>query len=69
MRQEARTTLRELRSLQRFDEYIRIARAELASDPNNDRLRAFIEMIEALVREEKAKLIPSEILDPERSAA
>jgi hypothetical protein len=30
---------------------------ELASDPTNDRLRAFIEMIESMVHYEKAKLM------------
>jgi hypothetical protein len=57
MHREARQTLREIHSLQRFEDYILIARAELASDPGNDRLRAFIDMIEALVHEEKARLV------------
>jgi hypothetical protein len=60
MHREARQTLREIHSLQRFEDYIRIARAELASDPGNDRLRAFIDMIEALVREEKARFLGSD---------
>ena len=54
MHREARQTLSQIHSLQRFEDYIRIARAELASDPGNERLRAFIDMIETLVREEKA---------------
>ena len=57
MHHEARHTLREIHCLQRFENYIRCARAELASDPSNDRLRVFIDMIELLVREEKAKLL------------
>ena len=57
MHREARQTLREIRSLQRFEDYIRIARAELASDPDNDRLRAFIDMIQTLVSEEKARFL------------
>jgi hypothetical protein len=56
MRHEARQTLREIHTLQRFENYLRNARMELASDPTNDRLRVFIDMIESLVREEKAKL-------------
>ena len=56
MRHEARHTLREIHTLQRFETYLRNARMELASDPTNDRLRAFIDMIESLVREEKVKL-------------
>lgn len=56
MRHEARQTLRDIHTLQRFENYLRNARMELASDPTNDRLRAFIDMIESLVRDEKVKL-------------
>lgn len=59
MNTEAERTLREIRQLQCFDDYIRIARAELASDPGNERWRTFIDMIETLVREEKTKLMQS----------
>jgi hypothetical protein len=57
MHPQARQTLREIHSLQRFENYIRCARAELASDPSNAKLRAFIDMIEVMVREEKANLL------------
>jgi hypothetical protein len=57
MHPQARQTLRDIHRLQRFEDYIRCAHAELASDPSNTKLRAFIDMIEALVREEKAKLL------------
>jgi hypothetical protein len=56
MRLEARQTLREIHTLQRCENYLRNARMELVNDPTNDRLRAFIDMIESLVRDEKAKL-------------
>ena len=57
MHPQARQTLRDIHSLQRFENYIQCARAELASDPGNTKLRAFIDMIETLVRQEKAKLL------------
>jgi len=57
MHTQALQTLGEIHSLQRFENYIRCARAELASDPGNDRLRVFIDMIESLVCEERAKLV------------
>lgn len=59
MRPEARKTLAELRALSRFDDYVKIARAELASDPANVQLRAWIETVDGLVTDEKAKLIPA----------
>jgi len=52
----ARQTLRELRSLRNIATYLRTAKAELASNPCDDTLRAFIEIVEALLREETAKL-------------
>ena len=52
----ARQTLRELRSLRNIETYLRTAKAELASNPRDDTLRAFIEIVEALLREETAKL-------------
>jgi hypothetical protein len=56
MHPQARQTLREIHTLQRFENYVRCARAELASDPSNTKLSAFINMIEMMVREKKAKL-------------
>lgn len=56
MTENARRTLRELRSLSNIETYLRTAKAELASDPCDDTLRAFIEIVEALLREETAKL-------------
>lgn len=59
MRHEARKTLADLRALSRFDDYMKIARAELASDPDNVQLRAWIEAVDELVTDEKAKLLPA----------
>jgi len=59
MNRAARQTLRELRSLRNIETYLRTAKAELASDPCDDTLRAFIEIVEALLRDEKAKLVSS----------
>lgn len=59
MKHEARKTLAELRALSRFDDYVKIARAELASDPDNAQLRAWIEAVDGFVTDEKAKLIPA----------
>jgi hypothetical protein len=52
----ARQTLRELRSLSNIEMYLRTAKAELASNPCDEKLRAFIEVVEALLRDERAKL-------------
>jgi hypothetical protein len=57
MNPEARRTLRELRSLGNIEVYLRTAKAELASDPCDERLKAFIEVVEELLREEKARLV------------
>jgi hypothetical protein len=56
MNPAARQTLKELRSLGNIETYLRTAKAELASDPCDERLRAFIELIEGLLRDERAKL-------------
>jgi len=56
MNHAARQTLTELRSLSNIEKYLGTAKAELASNPCDDRLRAFIELIESLLRDEKAKL-------------
>jgi hypothetical protein len=52
----ARQTLRELRSLRNIETYLRTAKAELASNPCDDTLRAFIGIVEELLRNECAKL-------------
>lgn len=57
MNATARQTLTELRSLGNIEKYLRTAKAELASNPCDERLRAFIELVEGLLRDEKAKLI------------
>ena len=56
MNAAARQTLRELRSLGNIQTYLRTARAELASNPSDEPLRAFIAVVEALLAAEKAKL-------------
>jgi hypothetical protein len=55
MHPQSRQTLQELRSLTNI-EYLKTARAELASDPRDEKLHAFIAVVEGLLREEKAKL-------------
>jgi hypothetical protein len=57
MRPEAMRALNEIHAINRFDDYLRIARAELASDPYSDVLGAFVTMVERLVVTEKAKLV------------
>jgi hypothetical protein len=56
MNAAARQTLRELRALGNIQTYLRTARAELASNPCDESLRAFIAVVEALLAAEKAKL-------------
>jgi hypothetical protein len=56
MQPEVRQTLRELRLLTNIEKYLKSARAELASDPCDERLRAFIAVVESLLIEEKTKL-------------
>lgn len=56
MNSAARQTLTELRSLSNIEKYLRTAKAELASDPCDDKLRAFIEVVEVLLRDERSKL-------------
>jgi hypothetical protein len=57
MHPQARQTLQELRSLTNIEKYLNAARAELASDPCDERLRAFIVVVEGLLKEEKGKLV------------
>lgn len=56
MNASARQTLKELRSLGNIEAYLRAAKTELASDPTDDTLRAFVELVEGLLRDERAKL-------------
>jgi hypothetical protein len=57
MKPEARKTLANLHTLSRCENYLLCARAELASDPGNDRLRAFVVLIDAMVEKEKRQLL------------
>jgi hypothetical protein len=54
MNAAARQTLRELRSLGNIQTYLRTAKAELASNPCDERLRAFIEVVEGLQRRKRS---------------
>jgi hypothetical protein len=54
---QARQTLQELRLLTNIETYLKTSRAELASNPCDEKLREFIEAVEELLREEKAKLV------------
>jgi hypothetical protein len=56
MNAAARQTLTELRSLGNIQMYLHTAKAELASNPRDERLRDFIELVEGLLGDEKAKL-------------
>ncbi len=56
MKPEAQQALHEIRSLKRMGDYIRCARAELASDPENSQLRTFIALMERLLAQEQARL-------------
>jgi hypothetical protein len=56
MNPAARQTLRELRTLGNLEKYLSAAKAELASDPDDEPLRAFIELIEGLLSDERTKL-------------
>jgi len=56
MNAAARQTLKELRTLGNLEKYLQAAKAELASDPNDQPLRAFIDLVEGLLRDERAKL-------------
>jgi len=56
MKPEAQQALHEIRSLKRMADYIRCARAELASDPENSQLSTFIALMERLLAQEQARL-------------
>jgi hypothetical protein len=57
MQAAARQTLTDIRTIQRLECYVRCARAELASNPDDDLLREFIRLNESLIRDERAKLL------------
>ena len=57
MRPEARQTLAQIRSLTRLEAWIRCAKAELASSPEDDLLAEFIRVNERMLNEEREKLL------------
>jgi hypothetical protein len=57
MRQEARDTLTAIKTLTRLEAWIRCAKAELASTPQDELLAEFIRVNERLLVEEQRKLL------------
>ena len=57
MRKEARNTLAAIKTLSRLEAWIRCAKAELASTPEDELLAEFIRVNERLVAEETRKLL------------
>ncbi|MBL0163479.1 MAG: hypothetical protein IPP82_07495 [Xanthomonadales bacterium] len=57
MRQEARNTLAAIKTLSRLEAWIRCAKAELASTPQDELLAEFIRVNERLIAEETRKLL------------
>ena len=57
MRPEARQTLAQIRSLTRLEAWIRCAKAELASSPEDDLLAEVIRVNERMLNEEREKLL------------
>lgn len=57
MQAAARKTLADIRTIQQLETYVRCARAELASNPGDELLREFIRINEALIREERQRLL------------
>lgn len=57
MQAAARQTLADICTIQRLESYVRCARAELASNPQDELLREFIRLNEMLIREERARLL------------
>jgi hypothetical protein len=57
MRLEARQTLCQIRTLSRLEAWIRCAKAELASTPDDELLSEFIRVNESLLNEEREKLL------------
>lgn len=56
IRAEARNTLNLIRTLTRLEAWIRCAKAELASTPDDSLLAEFIRVNERLLKEEREKL-------------
>ena len=57
MRPEARQTLAQIRSLTRLEAWIRCAKAELASTPEDELLAEFIRVNERMLNVEREKLM------------
>lgn len=57
MRVEARKTLAKIRSLSRLEAWIRCAKAELASTPDDELLAEFIRVNEQMLDEERRQLL------------
>lgn len=57
MRPEARKTLSQIRTLTRLEAWIRCAKAELASTPDDVLLAEFIRATEKLLGDERRKLL------------
>lgn len=57
MRQEARDTLKAIKTLSRLEAWIRCAKAELASSPQDELLAEFIRVNERLLAVERQKLL------------
>lgn len=57
MRPEARQALAQIRSLTRLEAWIRCAKAELASSPEDELLAEFIRVNERMLNEEREKLM------------
>lgn len=57
MRAEARQSLAQIRSLTRLEAWIRCAKAELASTPEDELLAEFIRVNERMLNEEREKLM------------
>jgi hypothetical protein len=56
MNAQACQPLTKLRSLTNMETYIKTARTELTGNPRDDQLRAFIDVVEGLLAEEKTRL-------------
>lgn len=57
MRPEARQTLAQIRSLTRLEAWIRCAKAELASTPEDELLAEFVRATEKMLQDEREKLL------------
>ena len=57
MRPEARRTLAQIRTLTRLEAWIRCAKAELASTPNDELVADFIRAAEQMFSAEREKLL------------